>query len=132
MPWPRVLKSAPSSGASSARDRVYERGVPGDALDVALIPERQREEAPELPREIGAAGDVVVEHAPNGGSLQQALAAQRLRRERLARERLELAAQPGRGRNRKAALAAVHDLAREERLDGAAEEPLLLQPANAL
>src|SRR4051794_17429735 len=130
---PDVLGSAPTSGASaSGGDRVCERGIPGDALDVALVPERQREEAPELPRQIGAPGDVLVEHAPNGGRLQQALAAQRLGGKRLAGERLELAAQPGRRRDREAALASLYDLAGEERLESAAEEPLLLQPPNTL
>ena len=75
---------------------------------------------------------MLVEHAPNGGRLQQALAAQRLGGKRLAGERLELAAQPGRRRDREAALASLYDLAGEERLESAAEEPLLLQPPNTL
>ena len=59
-----------------------------NALDVALVPEREREQAPELAREVLAAGDVIVEHARDGRRLQEALAAEHVGRERLARERL--------------------------------------------
>ena len=53
-----------------------------------------------------------------------------VRRQRLARERLELAAQPGRSGNREAALAAVHDLARQQRRRGLAKQHLLREPAH--
>ncbi len=62
--------------------------------------------------------------------LEEALRAQRLRRQRRARERLELAAQPGGGGNREAALAPVHDLARHERRGRLAKQHLLREPAH--
>ena len=51
-------------------------------------------------------------------------------RERLPRERLELAAQPGRRGDREAALLAVHHLPRQQRLDRLAQQPLLREPAH--
>jgi hypothetical protein len=74
---------------------------------------------------------VAVEHPRDGVRLEEALPADRVRREHLARERLELAAQPRRRRDREAALAPAHDLARHERLDRLAQQPLLLEPAHA-
>ncbi len=71
--------------------------------------------------------DVPVEHARHRLGSQVALPAQRLRRERLAGERLELAAQPRRGGDREAALAAVNDLAGKQRLDRIPQQPLLLE-----
>ena len=50
--------------------------------------------------------------------------------EHLAGERLELAAQPGRGRDREAALAAVHDLGRHQRLHRLAQQHLLREAAH--
>ena len=100
------------------------------SLDVRLVPEREREQAPELARQVRAARDVVVEHAPDGGRLEVALPPERLVREDVARERLELAAQPGRGGDREAALAAVHDLAREQRLGRLPQQRLLAEPAH--
>ena len=61
---------------------------------------------------------------------EEALAPQRVRRERVPRERLELAAQPrGRG-NREPALAAAQELARHERLGRLPQQHLLPQPAH--
>ena len=73
----------------SCRQRRSElRASRRDALDVALVPEREREQPPHLAREVLASGDVVVEHARDGLGLQEALPADHLGRERLARERL--------------------------------------------
>ena len=52
------------------------------------------------------------------------------RGERLAGERLQLAAQPGGGRDREAALAPVHDLVRQQRLDRLPQQHLLREPAH--
>src|SRR5438045_1065323 len=60
-------------------------------LDVALVPEREREQPPQLPREVLAPGDVVVEQARHDTGIEVALAAQGVRGKRLAGERLERA-----------------------------------------
>jgi hypothetical protein len=80
-------------------------------LHVTLVPEREREQTPELPAAVLDPVDMVVDEPGDDGRIEETLAAQRLRRERRTRERLELAAQPGCSRDRETALAAVHDLA---------------------
>src|SRR5438876_958133 len=55
-----------------------------------------------------------------------------MRRWPLAGERLELAAQPRRRRDREALLAAVDDLARQQQLERLAQEHLLLKAAHLL
>src|SRR5206468_8148865 len=101
----------------------------GSALDVPLVPEREREQAPELAAQILASGDVVVEQARHRLRPEEALTAQRLGREDVACERLELAAEPRRGGNREAALAAADDLAWKQRLRGFAQQHFLAQAA---
>src|SRR5205823_5938868 len=72
----------------------------------ALEPERKRHEPPELAAEVLAAGDMAVEEGGHGPGVEVSLAPHPLLGEDLARERLELSAQPrGRG-DREAALAA--------------------------
>src|ERR1044072_6713594 len=77
--------------------------------------------APELAAEVLAAGDVVVDQARRDVRPEEALPAERLRRERVAREPLEVAAQPRCRGNREAALAAVDDSRRQQRLRGPAQ-----------
>ena len=64
------------------------------------------------------------------GVLQEALPGERLGGERLSRERQQLPAQPRCGGNREAALAAVHDRVRQQRLDRLPQQPLLRQAAD--
>src|SRR5580700_10003336 len=82
---------------ASGRDEARERRLARDPLDVALEPEREHEQPPELARAVGAPRDVVVDHPLDRLRVEVALPAQRGRGERLAGEGLELAAQPGRG-----------------------------------
>ena len=53
--------------------------VAANTFDVALVPERECEQAPHLAREVFASGDVIVEHARDGVRLQEALAADHVR-----------------------------------------------------
>src|SRR5712691_1168878 len=99
-------------------------------LDVALVPQREGEQAPELPAPVLHACDVLVEQTRHRLRLEEPLRAQRRGRERRAGERLELPAQPGCGWDREAALAAVYDLARHERRGGFAQEDLLREAAH--
>ena len=78
------------------------------------------------------AGDVAVDQRAHRLGPEEALPPQRLRAQRLAGERLELAAQPGRGRDREAALLAAHDPAGDERRDRLAQQHLLAQAAHAV
>src|SRR5436190_23729520 len=66
----------------------------GGALHVTLVPEREREQPPELPRPVALPGDVLIEQPPHGLGTEEALPPERRGRERLARERLEVAAEP--------------------------------------
>ena len=52
-------------------------GAAGGALDVALVPEREREQPPELPAQVLAAGDVLVEQPRDRRRVEEALAPQR-------------------------------------------------------
>src|SRR5438132_5197052 len=120
------------SGWGSADERLHARAHERRrlALDVALVPEREREQPPQLPAEIIAAGDVVVDHPPHRSRVEEPLPPQGVGRQGVPRERLELTAQPrGRG-NREASLLAVHDPAWHERLGGLPEQHLLRQSAH--
>src|SRR5947209_144145 len=98
----------------------------GEGADV-VGPQRKRDESPELAAEVLAAGHVVVQQARDGNGFEVALVPNPSWREDLARERLELTAQPGGGRDREPALTRADDLARDERLGGSAEQTLLGQ-----
>src|SRR5205085_8737617 len=105
----RAGARSPSCRSTPAlRDDLLERHVAADSLDVPFVPEREREQPPELPRQVLAAPDVVVEHARHSCGLEDTLPAYGRRRQRLAGERLELTPQPGGGGDREAALAPVH------------------------
>src|SRR5205809_1144319 len=113
-PTPPLLAGLRRAYARSREQRLHppraqERRL---LLDVALVPEREREQAPELAAPVLRAGDVLVEQPGHRRRLEEALRAQGVRRQRRARERLELAAEPRGRRDREAALAPVHDLAR--------------------
>ncbi len=97
---------------------------------MSLVPEREREQPPELAAQVLAARDVVVDQPGHGLGPEVALAPQRLGRERLAREGLEVAAQPCRGRDREAALAPAQQLRRDQRRRRLAQEDLLAQPVH--
>ncbi len=97
---------------------------------MVLVPEREREQPPELAREIRPAVDVVVEQARHGLRAEEALAVDRVGVQRRSGERLQLAAEPGGGGDRETALAAVDDLARQQLLDRLAQKPLLRQAAH--
>src|SRR5512133_3613072 len=95
------------------------------ALDVPLVPEREREQPPELARQVLPAGHMAVDQPLDGLGPEETLAAECLLAQRLAGERLELAAQPGRCRNREAAFLAADDPARDERRDRLPQQNLL-------
>ena len=95
------------------------------SLDLSFVPERKRDQAEKLAGQILAARKVPVDQAAHDRRGEEALAAKCVGRKYLARERLELAAQPGGGRYREAALASVHDLARDERRGSPAQEHFL-------
>src|SRR5512146_2323678 len=97
---------------------------------MVLVPEREGEQPPQLARQVLFPGDVGVEQARDRLRPEKALPAHRLRRKRLARERLEVAPEPRGRRDREAALAAVHHLVRKELLDRLPEQTLLRQAAN--
>src|SRR6266496_1582095 len=96
--------------AHSSEQRVHAGGAQERRLllDVSLVPEREREQAPELPAPVLGTGDVLVEQPQHRLRPEEALAGERVRRERRAREGRELASQPGGGRDREPALPAVH------------------------
>src|SRR5262249_46521191 len=71
-----------------------------NALDVTLVPERERKQPPELAREVLATCGVVVEETSHHGRLEVALPSERLGRERLTGKGLELSTQPGGRGNR--------------------------------
>src|SRR5262245_56340204 len=96
-------------------------------LDVPFVPEREREQPPQLPAQVLAARDVVVDEAPDGVRPEEALPGQPFGRERLAGERLEVAPQPGGGRNREPALAAAQELVGNQRRGRLAKQDLLAQ-----
>jgi hypothetical protein len=98
-------------------------------LYVLLVPEREREQAPQLAAPVLLSGDVLVEEALHRLVGEEALAAQDVRRQRVAREGLELPGQPGGGGNREPSLAAAHDACRQQRLSRLAQEALLGQAA---
>src|SRR5262249_60223256 len=87
----------------------------GLALHVALVPEREREQSPQLTAQILPAGDMLVEQRLHHSRLEESLPPKSLFGQRLACERLELAAQPRRGWDREPSLLAVHDLSRQQR-----------------
>src|SRR5215471_2657641 len=99
-------------------------------LDMPLVPEREGEQPPELAAPVLPAGSVLVDEARYWLGLEEALALQVLRRQRLARERLEVAAQPRRCRDREAALASVHHLGRHEWLERFPQQHLLRESAH--
>src|SRR6266511_6259532 len=101
-------RSAPSRDVSGGRDAVRAKRA-RCPLDVRLVPEREGEQAPELAAQVLAAGNVVVEHACNGVGPEIALPLEPLAPERLARERLQLAAEPGGRRDREPSLLPVDD-----------------------
>src|SRR3954462_4319274 len=95
-----------------------------------LVPQREREQSPELAREVLAARYMGVEDPLHRLGAEVALPSQGLRCERLARERHELAAQPRRRGDREATLATVDDLTRQQRLDRLAQQALLREAAD--
>ena len=97
---------------------------------MSLVPEREREQAPELAREVLPSRDVRVDQTLDRLRTEEPLALERGRRERLAGEALEVAAQPGCGRDREPALAAVDDRARQQWLDRLPQHHLLRQAAD--
>src|SRR5207248_9229571 len=99
-------------------------------LDVPLVPEREGEQPPQLTAPVPPTRDVLVDQPRDRLRLEEALAVQVLGRQRGARERLQLAAQPGGGRDREAALATVHDLRRQQRLHGLAQQHFLREAAH--
>src|SRR2546430_9630493 len=97
---------------------------------VALEPQREGEQAPELAAEIVPARDVRVDQRGHRRRIEESLPVECLRREDLARERLEIAPQPGGGRDREALLSPMHDLPGKERRDRLAQEALLGEAAD--
>src|SRR5207248_6867787 len=108
-PAPPVLAGLRRAYARSYEQRVHARRPQRWRLlhHVALVPERERQQPPQLPAPILRASDVLVEQPRHGPRLEEALRAQCRGREGCAGEGLELAAQPGRGGNREAAFAPV-------------------------
>src|ERR671937_710532 len=98
-----VTSAWPQEREVSSRDGLGDARRPRLALDVALVPEREGEQAPELARKVLAAGDVRVDQRVHRLGAEEALAAQRVGRQRVVRERLELPAQPRGCRDREAA-----------------------------
>ena len=76
------------------------------------------------------AGDVLVEETLDRFVADEALAAKDVRRQRVAREGLELPGQPGGGGDREPALSTAHDARRQQRLRRLAQEALLGQAAH--
>ena len=70
-------------------------------------PQLEAEQPPQRPRVVLAAALVLVEQPRHLGGAEEAVPAQRVGRQHVARERAQLAAQPRRGRDREAALRAV-------------------------
>src|SRR5512133_618664 len=97
---------------------------------MALVPKREREQAPELATAILAAGDVVVEEPRDHFRVEVALTLKRLAREGLSGERLELTAEPGGCGDREAALLAVDDLSWQQRGGRLAQQDLLGEAAD--
>src|SRR5215218_3049259 len=120
--------SGTSSSASSAATR---KARPASrSVGIAVEPEGKRHQAPDLPAQVLAAGAVAVEEARDRGGVEQALAGDGARRQHLAGERLQRAAQPGGDRDREPLLAAVDDLPRQERRKRLAQQPLLGEAAD--
>ena len=95
---------------------------------MAFVPEREREQPPQLTRQVLPPGDVRVQDARDDLRAEEPLPREHRLRQRLPRKGLELAAQPrGRG-DREAALASVHDPARQQRLDRTPQQDLLPEP----
>src|SRR5439155_6251640 len=61
----RTTPNVPVEGGP-LRDDVLEGGVARDALDVPLVPERQREQPPQLTRQVVPSAHVVVDHTGDG------------------------------------------------------------------
>src|SRR5262245_4796330 len=89
-----------------------------------VVPDDQDEERPDGVATVGAAGEVLVDQATDGGGVEQALAAEPGRGEEIAREVTELAAEPGRDRDVEALLPAAEDLRRKPAAHGAPQEIL--------
>src|SRR5215208_8135499 len=103
---------APTASASSAGSSTW-RGAGPDRAPV--LPQRQREQAPQLSAEVLAAVHMAVEHGGNRSRIEQPLVGDAGGSEYLASEGHERAAQPRRRRNGEALLAPAHDGLREKR-----------------
>src|SRR5581483_723947 len=123
----------PSTGRS-CEQRVHARRAQTGRLllDVALVPEREREQAPQLPAVVLAARDVGVDQSAHDLRPEKALPCERVCRQSLPCEGRELPAEPCRGRDREPPLAPVDDLAWQQRLGGLAQQHLLRQAAHAV
>src|SRR6185503_187531 len=97
------------------------------ALDLALVPEGEGEQPPELARQVFFARNVAVDQRRHRSGPEEPLAPERVGAQRLAGKRLELASQPRRRGDREAALLAPDDPARHERRDRLAQQHLLAQ-----
>src|SRR6266545_7785877 len=126
----RAQRACPVFQAEARRTSAWRRGGASPSLDVALVPEREREQSPELAAPVLPARDVLVEEESHGLVAEEAVSAQHICGERVARERLELAGEPRGGRNRETALATVHDLCGQQQLRRLAQQPLLRQAAH--
>ena len=97
-------------------------------LNVPLVPEREGEQAPQLPAQGPPCRRRVLENALDRAGVEEPLPAERLGRQGVAGERLQLPAKPRCGGNREAALAAAKERRRNERGHGLAQQHLLAQP----
>src|SRR5207244_8489195 len=95
-----------------------------------LVPQRERKQSPELPAPVLISLYVLVEQPRHRLVVEETLPPERVRRQRVACERLELATQPRRGGDREPALPPVDDLLRQQRLDGLSQQHLLAQTAD--
>src|SRR5438270_8110814 len=86
------------------------RGRRGARVTFDLLgPERKAHQAPELSAVVLAPGEMLSEQSTDGFGLEVTLVAGSLGGQQLPGQRSQLAAQPGRGRNRKAPFARPQD-----------------------
>src|SRR5947209_17305221 len=111
-----------SARANRSQSGTASPGVPRDsdgpeAIDV-IHPQREGHEAPQLAAVILAPRDVIVEQPAHRAWFEVALGPGPGRGEEVAGQGLQLAAQPGGGRNREAPLARRDDALRDQRGHG--------------
>ena len=102
----RHVAVLPRMGVKVPATRSLRRAAPCPDT-VAIVPERERQQAPDLAAVVLAALDVGVEQGANRVGPEPPLPLDCGRRKHVPRERLEVAAQPGRGGDREPLLAAV-------------------------